>query len=71
MLEDCRSSLWQVLDEVAQQLAAERGGDPSTWLKEGRRTPFVPGVIDDTFRFTNRSTFQQVLEFAPSPAGVE
>ena len=49
---------------VAQDLAAERGDDPSTWLREGSRQGFAPGLIPDTFRPTNRPTFQQVLEFA-------
>lgn len=64
-LDDCRASLWQVVDEVARELAAERGDDPSTWRKEGARSGFVPGLIPETFRSTNRPTFQQVLEFAP------
>ena len=45
---------------------AELGDDPTTWLGEGRRTTFVPGLIPDDFRSTNRPTFQQVLEFAPA-----
>ena len=65
-LEECRSSLWQVVEEVSQALAAERGEDPSTWLREGARLGFAPGFISETFRATNRSTFQQVLEFAPT-----
>ncbi|GAB5453241.1 MAG: penicillin acylase family protein [Halioglobus sp.] len=65
-LEVCRASLWAVVDDVAQALALERGNDPSTWLKEGARSGFVPGLIPDTFRATNRPTFQQVLEFAPT-----
>jgi hypothetical protein len=64
-LDACRESLWQVVDEVAQELAAERGNDPSTWLMVGARSGFVPGVIPNTFRATNRPTFQQVLEFVP------
>jgi acyl-homoserine lactone acylase PvdQ len=64
-LVDCQDSLWQVVDEVAQQLVAERGADPTTWLLEGQTSGFVPGLIPDTFRATNRPTFQQVLEFVP------
>jgi len=64
-LDTCRDSLWQVVEEVSQQLAAERGDDPSTWLREGLKIRFAPGLIPDTFRFTNRPTFQQVLEFVP------
>ena len=64
-LEDCRTSLWQIVDEITRELAAERGDDPSTWLREGVRSSFAPGLIPETFRATNRPTFQQVLEFAP------
>ena len=64
-LDVCRESLWATIDEVVTGLAAERGDDPSTWLPEGRRTTFVPGLIPDDFRATNRPTFQQVIEFAP------
>lgn len=68
-LETCRESLWQVVDEVAQDLAADRGDDPTTWLREGSRQGFAPGLIPDTFRSTNRPTFQQVLEFVPPTDG--
>jgi hypothetical protein len=64
-LDACSASLWQVVDTIAQQLAADYGGDPVTWLKKGARTGFAPGLIPNTFRQTNRPTFQQVLEFAP------
>lgn len=65
VLDDCRESLWQVVEQVSQELAAERGADPNTWLEEGARTDFTPGLIPATFRATNRPTFQQVLEFVP------
>ena len=48
-----------------RSLPPQYGGDPGTWLKEGARTGFAPGLIPNTFRATNRPTFQQVLEFAP------
>ncbi|MCB1697387.1 MAG: penicillin acylase family protein [Pseudomonadales bacterium] len=64
-LDECRASLWLVVEEVSQQLAAERGDDPATWLKQGARLTFAPGLIPETFRATNRPTFQQVLEFVP------
>lgn len=64
-IDVCRESLWAVVDSVSAELAAERGDDPSTWLKEGQRVGFTPGLIPNTFRATNRPTFQQVLEFAP------
>ena len=65
VLDDCRDSLWQVVEEVSQELAAERGDDPSTWLRKEPGSGFAPGLIPETFRATNRPTFQQVLEFAP------
>jgi acyl-homoserine lactone acylase PvdQ len=65
-LDTCRDSLWEVVELVSQELAQERGDDPSTWLREGYRISFAPGLIPETFRATNRPTFQQLLEFAPS-----
>ena len=64
-INTCRDALWQAIDTAANMLAAERGDDPTTWLSEGRRTTFTPGLIEDDFRATNRPTFQQVIEFAP------
>ena len=65
-LTDCRASLWTVVDTVVSALADEMGDDPTTWLREGLRSTFTPGLIPDDFRSTNRPTFQQVLEFAPA-----
>ncbi len=64
-LDDCRASLWAVVDEVSAALAGERGDDPAAWLGEAERATFIPELIPDDFRPTNRPTFQQVLEFAP------
>jgi hypothetical protein len=64
-LDACRASLWAVVEQVASGLAAQQGGDPTAWRQEGQRSTFVPGLIPDDFRSTNRPTFQQVLEFAP------
>jgi hypothetical protein len=61
-LDACRESLWAVVDQVASDLAAALGPDPSTWLTTASRTGFAPGLISDTIRTTNRPTFQQVLE---------
>ncbi|CAA0079260.1 Penicillin G acylase [Halioglobus japonicus] len=69
-LEVCRESLWAVVEEVALELADEYGSDdPTTWLREGALTRFSPGLIPNTFRATNRPTFQQVLEFIPTAGG--
>lgn len=64
-LDDCRADLWAAIDQRLSELAGERGEDPSTWRQEGRRTSFVPGLISDDFRTTNRPTYQQLLELAP------
>ncbi len=58
----CRSSLWTAVDRVAASLAAANGPDPGAWRSVASRTGFVPGLIPDTMRTTNRPTFQQVLE---------
>ncbi len=65
-IDACRESLWAVVDQVAGELAAQYGPEPATWLREGRRTTFQPGLIPETMRSTNRPTFQQLLEWAPS-----
>lgn len=64
-LDACRADLWEALDVAVQLLADGQGDDPTTWRMPGDRTTFVPGLIPDDFRATNRPTFQQVLEFAP------
>ena len=64
-LDACRESLWAAVDDEVGALAAERGADISRWLPVGLRLTFVPGLIEDDFRATNRPTYQQVIEFAP------
>jgi len=65
-VERCAADLWLVLDDAVAAIAAERGADIATWLPVGQRLTFVPGLIPDDFRATNRPTYQQVLEFAPA-----
>jgi acyl-homoserine lactone acylase PvdQ len=66
-LAECRASLWAALAQTADELAAEQAAAgraaPADWRFEASRTRFQPGLIPDTFRATNRPTFQQVLEF--------
>jgi hypothetical protein len=69
-LDACRSSLWAVVEQVARELAAEQGPDPSSWAGSAARTGFTPGLIPDTIRTTNRPTFQQVLELAREPRSI-
>jgi acyl-homoserine lactone acylase PvdQ len=62
-LSACRTSLWAAIDTAAAGLAAELGADPTKWLTTAPRTSFIPGLLPNTMRATNRPTFQQVLEF--------
>ena len=62
-LAACRTSLWAAIDAAANDLVASQGPDPSTWRADSTRITFVPGLIPNTMRFTNRSTFQQVIRF--------
>jgi acyl-homoserine lactone acylase PvdQ len=67
-LAACRASLWAAFDSAVHSLAATQGPDPSTWRGSAARTGFVPGLIPDTIRATNRPTFQQVLQLSRHPA---
>jgi acyl-homoserine lactone acylase PvdQ len=62
-LEACRASLWAAIQKAVEQVAAEQGPNPSTWRAAKDRITFAPGLIPFTMRFTNRSTFQQIIEF--------
>ena len=63
-MERCRASLWSALSGAVGRLAAAQGEDPEAWRSDAtaERISFLPGLIDDTMRWTNRPTFQQVLE---------
>jgi acyl-homoserine lactone acylase PvdQ len=65
-LAACRASLWAAVDAAATQLAATQGSNPAAWRSDANaeRIHFTPGLIPDTMRWTNRSTFQQVIELA-------
>ena len=63
-LEQCRADLWEAIEIRLNDIALDAGNDPSQWRREGRRSGFTPGLIPDTFRSTNRPTYQQVLEFS-------
>ncbi len=62
-LDACRASLWAAIEQAGAQLAASQGPDAAAWRSSARRLTFTPGLIPDTFRATNRPTFQQVIEF--------
>jgi acyl-homoserine lactone acylase PvdQ len=61
----CRDSLWAALKQSAGELAAAQGPDPTAWRADatGERITFRPGLLQDTMRWVNRTSFQQVVEF--------
>jgi hypothetical protein len=65
-LGKCRASIWDAIARAGRQLTREQGtSDPSAWRADANaeRITFTPGLIPNTMRWTNRSTFQQVIEF--------
>jgi acyl-homoserine lactone acylase PvdQ len=62
-LEACRASLWAAIQGAVEQLAATQGPEPLAWRAADDRISFLPGLLQFTMRWTNRSTFQQVIEF--------
>jgi hypothetical protein len=65
-LAACRASLWAALSVAGDQLASAQGADPAAWRSDAtrERIKFVPGVLADTMRYTNRpSGIQQVISF--------
>jgi acyl-homoserine lactone acylase PvdQ len=68
-LAACRASLWAAIQAAANQLATAQGSDPTAWRVTSPRISFSPGLINYTMRWTNRSTFQQVISFTGHGAG--
>ncbi len=64
-LKACRASLWAAIQAAATKLSAREGPNPESWYSSAtaERISFIPGLISFTMRWTNRSTFQQVVEF--------
>jgi acyl-homoserine lactone acylase PvdQ len=62
-LDACRTSLWAAFDQALASLVASQGANPAAWRGTASRGSFTPGLLPDTFRATNRPTFQQVIEF--------
>jgi len=64
-LAACRSSLWAVIQSSADALAGSQGTNPTAWRSDAtaERIDFPPGVLGRTMRWTNRPTFQQLMEF--------
>jgi len=65
-LTRCRADLWAALDEAGNELTVSEGSpDPERWRADARRERivFLPGALPATMRWTNRPTFQQLLNF--------
>ncbi len=66
-LAACRASLWTVIQQSADALAAAQGPDPNAWRTDAteERIEFSPGLLGpaNTMRWTNRPTMQQLMEF--------
>jgi acyl-homoserine lactone acylase PvdQ len=65
-LARCRASLWTALAEAGEELSGQQGtNDPTAWRADarGERIQFLPGLLPDTMRWSNRPTFQQAITF--------
>jgi acyl-homoserine lactone acylase PvdQ len=70
-LTACRTSLWAAIQTAAEGLEAKQGSEPSKWRAAPVRIEFpptydpLPPTYTEPFTmdWTNRSTFQQVIEF--------
>ncbi len=65
-LDACSTALWQAIQAGVEALATEQGPNPALWRAPNVRITFPPGLLPYTMRWTNRSTFQQVIEFTGS-----
>jgi acyl-homoserine lactone acylase PvdQ len=67
----CRESLWAAIQSAAEQLEITQGSEPNNWRAAPVRITFPPTFLPlpptftqpFTMDWTNRSTFQQVIEF--------
>lgn len=66
MLASCREALWRALDDAAAEFEETQGRATSAWRADatGERIRFAPGLLQDTMRWTNRPTFQQLMSFS-------
>jgi acyl-homoserine lactone acylase PvdQ len=62
-LKACRTSLWAAIQTAAEQLEKSQGSVPANWRAAKVRITFPPTEFPFTMAWTNRSTFQQVIEF--------
>jgi acyl-homoserine lactone acylase PvdQ len=63
-LTACRASIWAAIQKAAEGLEASQGSNPTAWRAPEVRIDFPPDpLLRYTMSWTNRSTFQQVIEF--------
>jgi acyl-homoserine lactone acylase PvdQ len=62
----CRQALLDSLTRTGDELQTAQGADPTAWRSPAgpERIPFQPGLLGRTMRWTNRPTFQQLMEFS-------
>jgi hypothetical protein len=60
-----RASLWAAIQSAVTKLAAGQGTNPLTWRAsaDAERLIFIPSLIPNTMRRTNRPAFQQAISF--------
>jgi acyl-homoserine lactone acylase PvdQ len=71
VLEACRNSLWAAFQTAVEGLETSQGSTIKAWKAGETRINFLPGILKDpkepknpfTMSWTNRSTFQQIIEF--------
>jgi acyl-homoserine lactone acylase PvdQ len=71
-LSRCRESLWQAIQSAAEELEKSQGPVPADWRAGRVRIEFPPlpkALFPFTMAWTNRSTFQQVIEFTGRAPG--
>ena len=64
-LRRCRASLWAAIQSAVTKLAAGQGTNPVAWRAsaDAERLIFIPSLIANTMRWTNRPAFQQAISF--------
>jgi hypothetical protein len=70
-LKACSRSLWAAIQTAAAKLSQAEAPNPSGWYSSAtaERIQFAPELIPFTMRWTNRSTFQQAIEFTAHAGG--
>ena len=65
-LAACRASLWAALDAASAKLEQAQGANVDAWRADAavERIRFTSGILQDTMRWTNRPTFQQLMSFS-------